>query len=114
MSAASGRRGLDRREFCGLAASGLLGTTLIGRSHSSPPNENASGTGVRLPEVREGEDVFGYVARLRGRFDPPLYRQIIGAATNSKKATRSWALRPSTATPDAGPSVFWPTRVWAN
>ncbi|AEI66602.1 ethanolamine ammonia-lyase [Corallococcus macrosporus] len=41
--------------------------------------------GVHIPDVKQGEDVFGYVQRLRGGFDDTLYKQVLGAANPFKE-----------------------------
>ncbi len=40
---------------------------------------------VVILEVKQGEDVFSYVDRIKGRFDQTLYRQVIGAANAFKE-----------------------------
>jgi len=46
-------------------------------------------SGVSIPEVREGEDVFAYIQRIRGSFDPVLYKQILGAANEFKEGDKA-------------------------
>ena len=41
--------------------------------------------GVSLDKIKEGEDVFAYMLRKRGKFDDLLYRQILGAANAYKE-----------------------------
>lgn len=85
MSASKTVRGLNRRRFCGLAAGGILGTGLGGAALTSPPGKASPTAGVRVADVREGEDLFSYVRRVKGSFDSSLYRQIIGAANEFKE-----------------------------
>ena len=40
---------------------------------------------VSIKEVRQDEDLFGYMTRVKGRFDQTLYRQLIGAANEFKE-----------------------------
>jgi ethanolamine ammonia-lyase large subunit len=40
---------------------------------------------VHVSEAREGECLFSYIRRVRGRFDQTLYRQIVGAANEFKE-----------------------------
>lgn len=40
---------------------------------------------VSIPEVKSGEDVFGYVERIKGKFDHAFYQQVIGAANPYKE-----------------------------
>lgn len=85
MSAIGSSGSLNRREFCGAAASSVLGAGLIREALSSPPAKEAYTAGVRVSETREGEDLFSYIGRVRGRFDQTLYRQTIGAANEFKE-----------------------------
>lgn len=41
--------------------------------------------GVSIPEIQDGEDLFAYIERVQGKFDPRLYRQILGAANEFKE-----------------------------
>ncbi|MCH9656805.1 MAG: ethanolamine ammonia-lyase [Planctomycetes bacterium] len=41
--------------------------------------------GISIAEIREGEDLFSYIQRVKGGFDPRLYRQILGAANAFKE-----------------------------
>ena len=41
--------------------------------------------GVLIPEVRPGEDVFGYLQRVHGGFELTRYQQLIGAANPYKE-----------------------------
>lgn len=86
----SGRvAGLSRREFCAWAAGGVLAAELAARpAESSPPANGDSAAGVRVAEVREGEDLFSHLRRVRGGFDATLYRQIVGAANEFKEGDR--------------------------
>ena len=85
MSAIEKKGGLNRREFCTLATSGVLAAGVIPGALSNSPTKGASTGEVRVGEVREGEDLFSYIRRVRGRFDQTLYRQIIGAASQFKE-----------------------------
>jgi ethanolamine ammonia-lyase large subunit len=85
MSATGKSRGLDRRAFCELAASGFFAAGLVPKVFASSAANTASATGIHLSAVREGEDIFSYVDRVQGGFDATLYRQIIGAANEFKE-----------------------------
>jgi ethanolamine ammonia-lyase large subunit len=41
--------------------------------------------GISIPEIRPDEDVFGYIRRVRGDFEPRLYQQVLGAANAFKE-----------------------------
>ncbi|NUQ65659.1 MAG: ethanolamine ammonia-lyase subunit EutB [Pirellulales bacterium] len=84
MSAIGNLRRLNRRQFCGLAAGGVLGARLVPGALAGLHGGEVS-AGVRVSQVGEGEDLFAYVRRVQGRFDPTLYRQIIGAANEFKE-----------------------------
>ncbi|HAW30088.1 MAG TPA: ethanolamine ammonia-lyase, partial [Planctomycetaceae bacterium] len=40
---------------------------------------------VSIPEIIAGEDLFFYINRMRGTFDPVLYRKLLGAANEFKE-----------------------------
>src|SRR5512136_1641841 len=40
---------------------------------------------VTIKDVKPGEDVFGYIIRVKGNFDQTLYQQVIGAANAFKE-----------------------------
>ena len=44
---------------------------------------------VSLRDVLTGEDVFGYIHRVRGCFDQRLYQQVLGAANAFKEGDAS-------------------------
>ncbi|NLI80321.1 MAG: ethanolamine ammonia-lyase [Deltaproteobacteria bacterium] len=61
---------------------GAAGATLAGVAVAA---ESLAREVIAIREVKEGEDVFAYVARIKGRFDQTLYRQVIGAANAFKE-----------------------------
>jgi ethanolamine ammonia-lyase large subunit len=75
---------MRRRSFLGAMLGGAVAASLpacdSGGMPAMPPT-----TGVYIPEVRDGEDVFAYMARVRGGFDQTLYSQILGAANEYKE-----------------------------
>jgi ethanolamine ammonia-lyase large subunit len=73
---------LRRRTFMGsLLAGAALATTGCDDDAKGP----APLEGVSIAEIREGEDVFAYVRRIRGEHDEVLYKAIIGAANDYKE-----------------------------
>ncbi len=62
----------------GGAAASLLGCR-------RKPDPSPTPEGVYIPDVKPGEDVFGYVQRIRGAFDEALYKQVLGAANAFKE-----------------------------
>ncbi len=73
---------LNRRRFVQLLALGGVTTPWWRRLRA---DDDAVPQGVSIGEIELGEDVFGYVRRLRGEFDQTLYRQILGAANEFKE-----------------------------
>jgi len=77
---------LRRRSF--LAA--LMGGAATAATGALSGCDNSPGSaipvsGVYIPEVQEGEDVFSYMQRVRGGFDETLYKQLLGAANAYKE-----------------------------
>lgn len=86
---------LSRRSFVGAMVRGsAVLTTLVyhlrtGAAPDGSQTAAASATGVRLDAPHPGEDVFAYIERAAGRFDPTLYARILGAANEFKEGDRS-------------------------
>ncbi len=77
---------ISRKTF--LQQAGLLATSMLLFQRCGPesrPTPESAGKGVSLAAPRPGEDVFAYVRRIRGEFDPTLYRQVLGAANPFKE-----------------------------
>ncbi|MBK8262340.1 MAG: ethanolamine ammonia-lyase subunit EutB [Nannocystis sp.] len=77
----SGASRLRRRAFISALIAG--GVALAGAS--CKPDEEPPLKGVTIPEIREGEDIFAYITRVRGGFDQTFYKAIIGAANEYKE-----------------------------
>jgi ethanolamine ammonia-lyase large subunit len=75
---------LNRRTFVGACLGGAAAAALANRK-SAPAAESRSPPRVSLPPAREGEDVFTYVQRQKGKQDVTLYKQILGAANPFKE-----------------------------
>ena len=43
------------------------------------------GEGIAISEIKQNEDVFAYISRVKGGFDQTLYQQVIGAANDFKE-----------------------------
>ena len=70
-----------RRQF--LVTMGAAGTALAGYKVIA---NAATGRGtIAINQINSGEDVFGYIGRIKGGFDETLYRQVIGAANDFKE-----------------------------
>ena len=76
---------LCRRAFIGSCVGGTLALALPSGPRRARAEPAPLPPGVSLGQPREGEDVFAYVRRLKGKFDPPLYKQILGAANALKE-----------------------------
>ena len=79
---------MKRKEFIKL--SGLMGTSVLllnGCDLFSAKEEALKITerGVTIKSIKEGQDIFGYIQELNGKFDQTLYRQILGAANEYKE-----------------------------
>ena len=72
--------GIHRRTFLtimGVAGVSLAGLTLAARRAAAEP--------VTIAEMKNGEDVFAYTQRIKGKFDQTFYQQVIGAANDFKE-----------------------------
>jgi len=78
------REGVSRRKF--LAMMGAAGVTLAAYKVAA---KNASAAEVVEPvfvkDVKQGEDIFAYVSRVKGSFDQKLYQQVIGSSNAFKE-----------------------------
>jgi ethanolamine ammonia-lyase large subunit len=76
---------INRRFFLKAMAAGagaMAGPSLVGNQLMA--NELPL-SGVSIDTIREGEDVFSYILRKRGKFDELFYKQILGAANAYKE-----------------------------
>lgn len=78
---------IRRRAFLGTLAGGAAalawaGSVPVRAAAALPP-------AVALPEVKPGEDLFGFVTRVKGGFDAVLTKQVLGAANEFKEGDRS-------------------------
>ena len=83
---------MTRKEFAKL--SGLTGASVLilnGYGFFVSKNEvlATSPGGVVIQSPTNGEDIFGYIKRVKGKFDITLYRQILGAANEFKEGDKS-------------------------
>jgi ethanolamine ammonia-lyase large subunit len=58
---------------------------MVGCGEGEPEPPDPSTTGVSIPEIRDGEDIFAYIERVRGGFDQDFYQAILGAANDYKE-----------------------------
>ncbi|RPJ15859.1 MAG: ethanolamine ammonia-lyase subunit EutB [Deltaproteobacteria bacterium] len=72
---------MSRRRF--LEAVGVTGLALAGLSLAA--KKAAAAEPVAIGDLQQGEDVFAYIARVKGGFDQTLYQQVIGAANAFKE-----------------------------
>lgn len=80
---------MRRRSFLAAMAGGAAYALLPGCKNG--PDEMAP-SGVSIPNVQPGEDLFGYISRIQGSFDETLYRKIIGAANAYKEGDQAIAV----------------------
>ena len=72
---------MSRRRF--LEAMGVIGLALAGLSLAD--KKAAAAEPVAIGDLQLAEDVFAYIARVKGGFDQTLYQQVIGAANAFKE-----------------------------
>jgi len=72
---------MSRRRF--LEAMGVTGLALAGLSLAA--KKAAAAEPVAIGDLQQGEEVFAYIARVKGGFDQTLYQQVIGAANAFKE-----------------------------
>ncbi len=78
--ASSNHTGMSRRKFLGMM--GVAGATFAGVTLAS---RRAAAEVIEIQEMKEGEDIFSYTERIKGKFDQTLYQQVIGAANDFKE-----------------------------
>lgn len=74
---------MNRRDFCRFTSLGILASQ--GLTAATRALEGRPPGGIRVAPLRPAEDLFSHIHRLKGRFDPDLYRQLIGAANPFKE-----------------------------
>lgn len=80
----NGFEGMSRRRF--LTMMGAAGVTLAGYSLAAKRASAAEVTEpVSVGDVKQGEDIFAYIGRVKGGFDQKFYQQVIGAANEFKE-----------------------------
>lgn len=70
----------------------MLGTSMVlgqGLGFLSKSGPIATSEGVHIENPRNGEDIFDFINRLRGKMDVTFYRQIIGAANEFKEGDQT-------------------------
>ena len=77
--------GMTRRNF--LVMMGASGVTLAGYSLAA---RQASGAEIiTVGNVKQGEDVFAYISKVKGGFDQTFYQQVIGASNAFKEGDQA-------------------------
>ncbi len=75
-----------RRTFLAALFGGAALYSTVGCGGSeTKPNPVPTPEGVSIPEVKEGEDIFAYVTRIKGKFDQVFYQQVVGASNEFKE-----------------------------
>ncbi|OAP49060.1 ethanolamine ammonia-lyase subunit EutB [Sinorhizobium americanum] len=77
--------GISRRDL--LVMAGTAAATLASSSHTA--RAAPAGGAFAIDEVKQGEDVFAYVDRIKGGFDQTAYQQVIGAANAFKEGDQA-------------------------
>jgi ethanolamine ammonia-lyase large subunit len=95
-----------RRQF--LETIGAAGTALAG--YRVIAQAAAAGGTIAINQIEPGEDVFGYIGRIKGGFDQTLYRQVIGAANDFKEGDEAIGAAAADEATRGTPRPCWPTR----
>tara|TARA_R110002095_G_scaffold150422_1_gene130174 strand:+ start:315030 stop:317342 length:2313 start_codon:yes stop_codon:yes gene_type:complete len=75
----------NRRDFVQAMMGAPFALTLSLAQSKQLVAGESSVEGISIPEIQSGEDLFAYIERIKGAFDPTLYRQILGAANEFKE-----------------------------
>ncbi|PTL81080.1 ethanolamine ammonia-lyase [Vitiosangium sp. GDMCC 1.1324] len=81
-----------RRTFMRSVLFGASALALARCKEEKPPEVTPPPSGVYVPEVRPGEDLFAYLERKKGGFELTLYRQLIGASNAYKEGDEAAGL----------------------
>ncbi|WP_331371276.1 ethanolamine ammonia-lyase [Sinorhizobium chiapasense] len=76
--------GISRRDL--LMMAGTAAATLASYNHARAA---LGGGPFSIDEVKQGEDVFAYISRIKGGFDQTAYQQVIGAANEFKEGDQA-------------------------
>ncbi|MCA9116093.1 MAG: ethanolamine ammonia-lyase subunit EutB [Planctomycetaceae bacterium] len=82
-------RDISRREFAGLIGGLPAAGTWLWSSACAVADDEKPAPRVRVEAAGPEEDVIARVRRLRGKFDPATYRQLLGAASEFKEGDES-------------------------
>ncbi|MDR6757875.1 ethanolamine ammonia-lyase large subunit [Mycoplana sp. BE70] len=77
--------GLSRRDLLVMAGATTAGLAVYGHIARAA----VGGGTIEIEEVKQGEDVFTYIGRVKGGFDQTVYRQVIGAANEFKEGDQA-------------------------
>ncbi len=77
--------GISRRSF--LAVMGAAGVALAGYASVAKAGSDVEPTAVK--GIKQGEDVFAYIRRVKGSFDQTFYQKVIGAANAFKEGDQA-------------------------
>ena len=76
---------ISRRNFFGTALAGATAMGFGKRAWAYRSTDASQFSGVSITTIELGEEVFRYIQRVNGSFDPTLYMQILGAANEFKE-----------------------------
>jgi ethanolamine ammonia-lyase large subunit len=75
----------NRRDFVQAMLGAPLAVTVSLSQARRITAAESKAAGVSIPNLKDGEDLFTYIQRIKGGFDPTLYRQLLGAANEFKE-----------------------------
>ncbi len=79
------RDGLSRRDL--LLVAGTAAATIA--SYSNGAKSASQPDAFSIKEVKQSEDIFTYISRMKGSFEPTIYQQVIGAANEFKEGDQA-------------------------
>ncbi len=75
---------MERRDFLKLCTIAAIVPSVINLEKALPQELPVVGA-PSITDIKQGEDLFAYITRVKGNFDQTLYRQVIGAANAFKE-----------------------------
>lgn len=102
----SDQHGLSRRDL--LLVAGTAAATLA--TYSQAARAAPGGGTLVIDEVKQGEDVFAYISRIKGGFDETTYRQVLGCANAFKEGDQTIGVVAENDTSRTNARPFWQAR----
>lgn len=82
----NGNEGISRRNLLAVMGAATLA------DYSAAARAASDGGTIAVTDIKPDEDIFAYVARVKGSFDQTLYQQVIGAANEFKEGDQAIAV----------------------